>query len=117
MPSLAARVGSGMPGSMQTRSPGFQVRDLRPVSTTVPAASWPKTIGALTMKWPDLAMGVIMHVEAADADRADAEERQAVACRGCRNPAASLPFLPESSAFIVASSCFKAEAFDGVESR
>lgn len=52
---LAAReVGSGMPGSMQTRSPGFRFVTSEPVSITVPAASWPSTIGALTMKWPIL---------------------------------------------------------------
>ena len=49
LPSRAALlVGSGMPGSMQTRSPSFSSCTPRPTSTTVPAASWPRIIGSLT---------------------------------------------------------------------
>ena len=43
---------SGTPGSMHTRSPGFRLYTSAPTSTTTPAASWPSTIGDLTMKEP-----------------------------------------------------------------
>ena len=55
MPSrLAREFGSGIPGSMQTRSPTFKCVTLRPTSATVPAASWPSTIGAFTTNGPIL---------------------------------------------------------------
>ena len=53
LPRRAARLdGSGMPGSMQTRSPSLSPRTSRPISTTTPAASWPRIIGALTTNGP-----------------------------------------------------------------
>ena len=44
--------GSGMPGSMQTRSPTASEVTADPTSTTSPDASWPRTIGSRTMKGP-----------------------------------------------------------------
>ena len=49
-----ATTGPGTPGSMQTRSPTLRSSTLAPTSTTVPAASWPSTMGALdhiTGRW------------------------------------------------------------------
>ncbi len=43
---------SGTPGSMHTRSPTFRRFTAAPTSTIVPAASWPSTIGDLTMNDP-----------------------------------------------------------------
>lgn len=49
MPSRTARESScGMPGSMQTRSPGRRCVTSQPTSATVPEASWPRIIGAST---------------------------------------------------------------------
>ena len=53
MPSrVALEVGSGTPGSMQTRSPSASVVTSAPTSTTVPEASWPRIIGSSTTKGP-----------------------------------------------------------------
>ena len=53
LPSRVARLaGSGMPGSMQTRSPVFSSVTAEPTSTTSPAASWPRIIGSLTTNGP-----------------------------------------------------------------
>ena len=49
---VALELGSGMPGSMQTRSPGFSEVTSAPISMTVPEASWPRIIGASTTKGP-----------------------------------------------------------------
>ena len=55
MPSRVARLfGSGIPGSMQTRSPTFNVVTDAPHSITVPEASWPRIIGAFTSNGPIL---------------------------------------------------------------
>ncbi len=51
---VAFEFGSGIPGSMQTRSPGFSVVTSDPVSITVPDASCPRIIGAFTSKGPIL---------------------------------------------------------------
>ena len=69
MPSrVALLLGSGIPGSMQTRSPSFSVVTSGPTSTTVPDASCPSTIGALTTNGPMRAVRVVVDVGAADAD-------------------------------------------------
>ena len=53
LPSRVARLaGSGIPGSMHTRSPGFSSVTADPTSSTSPAASWPRTIGSLTTNGP-----------------------------------------------------------------
>ena len=52
-PSRDARLfGSGMPGSMHTRSPSFNVVTSAPISVMTPDASCPSTIGASTMNGP-----------------------------------------------------------------
>ena len=53
MPSRVARLsGSGMPGSMQTRSPTFSVFTPAPASTTTPEASWPEDHRLATTNGP-----------------------------------------------------------------
>jgi hypothetical protein len=49
---VALLLGSGMPGSMQTRSPILRCFTCAPASTTVPEASCPSTIGAFTTNGP-----------------------------------------------------------------
>ena len=41
-----------MPGSRATRSPGTRVVTDGPTATTVPADSWPRTMGEVTTKEP-----------------------------------------------------------------
>ena len=53
---------------MQTRSPSLRVLTSGPASMTVPEASWPRIIGSLDDEGADGAVGVVVHVGAADAD-------------------------------------------------
>ena len=51
---LARLVGSGMPGSMQTRSPSLSSVTSAPTSRMTPEASWPRIMGARTSNGPIL---------------------------------------------------------------
>lgn len=64
---VALLLGSGIPGSMQTRSPTLRCLTSLPISITVPAASWPGCMGARTDKLANGAMRIVVDIAAANA--------------------------------------------------